>query len=254
MKKAALLGFVGLFFGLCVFHSRLSSDAQDHDPEFVYARVRYHMTPDAIFVRETPWHHDYHYSDEQFPAIVAEVSSVRTSSMAYQIVDIDSPEIFKYPFAYLCEPGYLQLNDKDVVNLREYLDRGGFLLVDDLRTAAYSLQTGFGPEDDILHFQAEMKKVYPERNFVRLDLSDPVFNTFYKIKSLDMVAPYIFPGQPPVQFLGLRDPHGNLQMVINDNNDISEFWEWLDRGERSLHDASTSLEFGINYLVYSFTH
>jgi hypothetical protein len=254
MKKAAAVGFVMLFLGLGVFHSRLSSDDQVRDPEFVYARVRYHMTPIGRYVRETPWHHDYPFSDSQFPSIVAEVSNIRTSSMAYQLVDIDSPDLFKYPFAYLCEPGYIQLNDKDVANLREYLDRGGFLLVDDLRTAAYSPQSGETNEDDIRHFQMEMKKVYPDRTFVRLDLSDPIFNTFYKIKSLEMIAPYNFPGQRPVQFLGLRDPHGNLQMVIDDNNDISEDWEWLNKGEKSLHDATSSLEFGINYLMYSMTH
>jgi Domain of unknown function (DUF4159) len=67
-----------------------------------------------------------------------------------------------------------------------------------------------------------------------------------------MIPPYIFPGQRPVEFLGLRD-HGNLQLVVNNNNDISEFWEWLNQGSRSLHDASTSLEFGINYLMYAMT-
>src|SRR5215472_15860871 len=146
MKKAALVGFVGLILGLGVFLSRLSSDAPMRDPEFVYARIRYHMTPDAIFVREVPWHHDYPYGDEAFPTFLKEVSHVNTGSKAFQIVDIDSPDLFKYPFAYLCEPGYLQLNDRDVVNLREYLDRGGFLLIDDMRTAAYSLQTAMGPE------------------------------------------------------------------------------------------------------------
>ena len=254
MKRAAVVASVALFLGLGVFYSRLSSDDQVRDPEFVYARVRYHMTPGAIFVHETPWHHDYPASDSQFPSVVAEVSNVRTSSMAYQIVDIDSPDLFKYPFAYLCEVGYLQLTAKDVVNLREYLDRGGFLLVDDLRTAAYSPQSGETNEDDIRHFQMEMRKVYPDRTFVRLDLADPIFNTFYKIKSLEMAAPYFFPGQRPVQFLGLRDPHGNLQMVIDDNNDISEDWEWLNQGRKSLHDAASSLELGINDLMYAFTH
>ena len=187
-------------------------------------------------------------------SILAEVSSIRTSSMAYQIVDIDSPDLFKYPFAYMCEPGYLQLTAKDVLNLREYLDRGGFILADDMRTAAISPQSGEINEDDIRHFQQEMRKVYPDRTFERLNLSDPIFNTFYKIKTLDMMAPYNFPGQRPVQFLGLRDPHGNLQMIIDDNNDISEDWEWLNEGRKSLHDASVSLEFGINDVMYSMTH
>jgi hypothetical protein len=253
MNKIPILFIVTIIASIAVFSVVAKTDSQSSDSEFVYARIRYHMTPEAIFVREVPWHHDYPYGDQMFPTVVAEVTNIKTSSMAYQIVDIDSPELFKYPFAYLCEPGYLQLNAKDVVNLREYLDRGGFLLIDDLRTAAYSSQTGEGPEDDIAHFRLEMKKVYPDRDFVRLDVSDPVFNTFYKIKSLDMTPPYIFPGQRPVEFLGLRDPHGILQLVVNNNNDISEFWEWLNQGTRSLHDASTSLEFGINYLLYAMT-
>src|SRR5262245_10904973 len=253
MKKIAILSIVAMIASIALLPVPGRTDSASGDSEFVYARIRYHMTPDAIFVREVPWHHDYPYGDQMFPTIVAEVTNIKTSSMAYQIVDLDSPELFKYPFAYLCEPGYLELSAKDVINLREYLDRGGFLLIDDLRTATYSSHTGIGPEDDIAHFRVEMKKVYPDREFVRLDLSDPVFNTFYKIKSLDMIPPYIFPGQRPVEFLGLRDPHGNLQLVVNNNNDISEFWEWLNEGSRSLHDASESLEFGINYLMYAMT-
>jgi hypothetical protein len=180
------------------------------------------------------------------------VTNIKTGPTSYEIVDIDSPELFKYPFAYLCEPGYLSLNAKDVINLREYLDRGGFLLVDDFRTA-YTSQSG-GPKDDIANFRAQMKKVYPDRDFVHLDLSDPIFNTFYKIDSLDMKAPYVFAGQRPVEFLGLRDPHGNLQMILNNNNDISEFWEWINEGRMSMHDATTSFHFGINDLMYAMTH
>jgi hypothetical protein len=211
------------------------------------------MTLDGLAMRELPWHHDYPYSDEVFPSVLAEVTNIKSSRTAYNIVDIDSPEIFKYPFAYLSEPGFIDLTAKDVVNLREWLDRGGFLLVDDMRTSDYSHYTG-GFEDDIGHFRMEMKKVYPDRDFVRLDLSDSVFNTFYKIESLEMRAPYIFPGQGRVEFLGLRDSKGSLMMVLNNNNDISEFWEWLDRGEMSMHDAATSFHFGIDDVLYAMTH
>jgi len=146
------------------------------------------------------------------------------------------------------------LNEKDVVNLRRYFDRGGFLFVDDFRTADFSRQAGGQPEDDIANFRKQMKKVYPDRDFVRLNLSDPIFNTFYKIESLDMEPPYIFPGQHAVEFLGLRDNHGNLQMVMDNNNDISEYWEWLDEGQKSMRDAATAFHFGINYVIYAMTH
>ena len=205
-------------------------------------------------MREVPWHHDYPYGDETFPTVFGEVSTVKTGPTSFKVVDIDSPELFKYPFAYFAEPGYVDLNPKDAENLREYLDRGGFLFVDDFRTAAFSRQTGAEAEDDISHFRREVRKMYPDRDFVRLDLSDPIFNVFYKIKSLEMMAPYIFPGQLPVEFLALRDPHGSIQMILNNNNDISEFFEWIDQGRMSMHDATTAFQFGINYAMYALTH
>jgi len=217
-----------------------SSDSAKEDNEFTYARIRYHMTDDAIFVREVPWHHDYPFGDEAFPAFLKEVTRVHTQSSAYQIVDIDSPELFKYPFAYLCEPGYLDLNKKDAGNLREYLDRGGFVMVDDFRGSRH-----------LENLVRQMKKVYPNRDIIPLDVSHPIFNSFYMIESLDMKPPY---GNMPVQILGLQDDHGRLQMVIDYNNDLSEFWEWLDRGELPLHDAALSLKFGVNYVMYAMTH
>lgn len=247
-----LVSFAALVVG---FLPRVSSDAPPKDSEFVYARIRFHLTPEGYYVREVPWHHDYPYSDEIFPSVLAEVTNVKSSSASYITVDIDSPDLFKYPFAYICEVGYIDLLPKDVANLKEYLDRGGFLLVDDMRTAEFSRQGGiYGPEDDISHFRQEMKKVYPDRNFVPLTIQDPIFNTFYKIDDLNMEAPYFFPGQRPVEFLGMRNPQGDLQMIIDNNNDISEFWEWLDEGRRSMHDAATSLHFGINDVIYAMTH
>ena len=155
-------------------------------------------------------------------------------------MDIDSPDLFKYPFAYLCEPGYLELNDKDTKNLREYLERGGFIMVDDFR----------GPRH-LNNLAYQMKKVFPNRNIIPLTIQHAMFNAFYKIDSLDMRPPY---GPGPVEFLGMEDEHGRLVMVINYNNDLSEVWEWLDRGETSMRDAAQSLKFGVNYLMYSFTH
>jgi len=254
MKRPLLLTFAVLFASMFLFLAKSSSNAPPKESEFVYARVRYHMTPDGARMREVAWHHDWPYSDETFPTVLAEVTNVKSNGASNQIVDIDSPDLLKYPFAYLCEPGFIDLKPKDVVNLRNYLDRGGFLMIDDFRYSSSSQYTNFGEEDDMGHFQKEMKKVYPDRDFVRLDIKDPLFNTFYKIDTLDVDAPYVFRGQPPVEFWGLRDAHGHLQMVLDYNNDVSEYWEWLDEGRRSMHEAATSFHFGIDYVMYAMTH
>src|SRR5580700_10107861 len=135
-RRQLLLTFSGLCLSLFLFLPTSFTDAPPKDSEFIYGRLRYHMTQWGQRMHEVSWHHDYPYSDETFPTVLAEVTNVKSSPTSYQIVDIDSPDIFKYPFYYLCEPGFIDLLPKDVVNLREWLDRGGFLLVDNLRTAA----------------------------------------------------------------------------------------------------------------------
>jgi len=178
MRRPFVLTVIALLVCSTLFLRKSSTDAPPQDSEFVYARIRYHMTSDALFVREAPWHHDYPYSDEMFPTVLREVTNIKTSPTSFQIVDIDSPELFKYPFAYLAEPGFIELNPKDVENLREYLDRGGFLLVDDFRTAAFSHYKGGGPEDDIANFRRQIKKMYPDRDFVRLDHAAEMLDLF----------------------------------------------------------------------------
>ena len=133
--KRLLIALAAIFGGvLSIWPALAFVDSEPpKDAEFTYARIRYHMTPEAIYQREVPWHHDYPYGDETFPAFVKEVTHVHTAAAAYQIVDIDSPDLFKYPFAYLSEPGYLELSEKDTKNFREYLERGGFAMIDDFR-------------------------------------------------------------------------------------------------------------------------
>jgi hypothetical protein len=239
MRRIVVFAIMVMLAGF-VFSSGASMDSPDKQTEFTYARIRYHMTRDAMYVREVPWHHDYPFGDELFPTFVKGVTGIHTKPDAYQIVDIDSPDLFKFPFTYMCEPGYLNLNEKDTENFREYLDRGGFVLVDDFR----------GPRH-LNNLVLEMKKVYPDREIVHLDISEPIFKSFYEIDSLAMAPPY---GDMPVEFLGLKDDKGRIQMVINYNNDLSEVWEWVDRGEFPLSDAALTLKLGVNYLVYALTH
>jgi hypothetical protein len=201
------------------------------------------MTRDAFFVRELPWHHDYPFGDETFPTFLKEVTGIHTKSDSFQIVDIDSPDLFTFPFAYLCEPGYLNLNEKDTENFREYLDRGGFVFVDDFR----------GPRhlDNLVR---EMKKVYPDRDIVRLDISEPIFNSFYKIDSLEMAPPYVNLNSGLPSFWGMKDETGRVILMANADNDFGEYWEDIDLGAEALHPAVQSFQFGVNYLIYAMTH
>ena len=119
-------------------------------------------------------------------------------------------------------------------------------MADDFRTAGYLR----GPEElNILRYY--LKRAVPERELVRLDISHPIFNSFYKIDTLKMKPPY---GDFTPEFWGLSDEHGNLQLIANYNNDLGEFWEWVDKGEMPFHPAVRSVQLGINYLIYAMSH
>jgi hypothetical protein len=215
--------------------------------QFVYARVKYHMQPNWRRAGEAPWHHDYPDGDTMFPDNFGRLTAAVTNPDQYQIVDIDSKELFKYPFLYMSEPGYLDLYPEDVKNLREYFDRGGFLLMDDFR----------GNEGNMSQYSnmaEQMAKVFPDRQIEPVSASHPIFHAFYDIDPQEMVAPYINNDSGPVEFLSISDAKGRIQVMIDYNNDISEYWQALDVGTCSIHEAGRAVELGINYAIYAMTH
>ncbi|HEY2382889.1 MAG TPA: DUF4159 domain-containing protein [Terriglobia bacterium] len=212
---------------------------------FVYARVRYHLQP--FWRGEVPWHHDYPDGDTMFPTSLGRLTMTDTDFNSFQIVDIDSKELFKYPFVYMSEPGFLDLLPADVKNLREYLDRGGFLLMDDFR----------GNEFDNSQFEnmhEQIRKVFPDREMAPVPPTHPIFHSFYDIEPNKMLPPYRMYNSGEPQFLGISDAKGNLQVMIDFNNDISEYWQALDTGACSIHEAGVAVELGVNYAVYAMTH
>ena len=236
---------------LAVLAQPAISDWFEPAPEFVFARLActnrdsWAIWP-QYFPHTPPWRHDYPASDEYIINLLHELTGVRVRPDSYQIVQLSSPDVFKYPFLYLSEPGFMTLNDKEIANLGEYIRRGGFIMADDFRTGAYL----GGPEElEVLRYY--LKRAVPERDLVRLDLDHPIFHTFYDIDTLDMKAPY---GSFVPQFWGLSDEHGRLQVIANYNNDIGDFWKYLDHGDKPLRDSSRSIRLGINYVVYAMTH
>jgi hypothetical protein len=247
MKKVfAVVSFLAVLAG-----SALPDAPPPKDSEFVFARVESNQREWRMYWREAPWHHDYPFSDEFFPDMLEEVTGIRTSGKAYHIVQLDSPEIFNYPFLYVSEPGFFELNDKEIANLGEYVRRGGFIMLDDFRGAKWGQLIGDPEELNIVRYY--FKRALPEYDFVPLSVSHPVFNSFYKIDTLAMPPPYDLNGLAP-EFWGLSDDHGTLRVIANYNNDLGEFWEWVDKGEQPFHEAALSVKLGVNYVVYAMTH
>ena len=212
--------------------------------EFTFARVKFNTTGRGGFNGEgqEPWEHDYPRSEDFFLGMVSQVTGVGTSLESFEIVELDSPDIFKYPFLYFSEPGFMDMTEEELLNLRQFFNRGGFAMFDDFRGRA------------LANLEDQMLQVFPERELIRLDLEEPVFHTFYDIDSLDMPPPYVNFDSGRPSFWGMKDDKGRLIMVANADNDFGEYWEDIDLGREALRPAVQSFQFGVNYLLYAMTH
>jgi hypothetical protein len=251
-RLIAVLGFIVVLAG-----SGRPDAGPPKSPEFVFARlacsnrVSWQYWP-RYWPNNPPWHHDYPEADEYIVALIHELTGIPVTPDAYKIVHLDNPEIFNYPFLYLSEPGFLDLNEKEIANLGEYIRRGGFIMADDFRNTAFPQSPTFRGPEELEVLRDYLKRAVPERELVRLDGSHPIFHSYYDVDVRDMNSPYDV-GEPP-QFWGMLDSHGKVQLIANYNNDVGDFWKYLDEGDKPLSDSARSIRLGINYFFYALTH
>lgn len=193
------------------------------------------------------WSYDYPDMEQNLALILDELTSLRVRPDGSNVFRMDDPELLKFPIAYLSEPGYWYPTDTEALGLRTYLAKGGFLIVDD-----------FHFEREWRVFESAMQKVLPGARIDRLQLSHPVFDTFFSIKSLDVPYPGRL-GQSGLmgEFYGIHednDPSSRLMVVINYNMDIGDYMEHSGRGWYSVEPTNEAFKFGVNYFMYGLTH
>ena len=207
-----------------------------YDGRFTFARIRYTV------YRRSGWEFDYPAMERNLMAITDELTLLHPYLDRSNIHTFDDPELMKYPVSYLSEPGYWIPSEREVEGLRAYLAKGGFLIVDDFMRGEWD------------NFERQMRRVLPDAQFARLDVSHPVFDSFFRIASLDMH----YPNNPrlPAEFLGIHednDPAKRLMVVINYNTDIGDYMEWSGEGWWPVNVTNDAYKLAVNYLVYGMT-
>jgi Domain of unknown function (DUF4159) len=221
----------------------------DYDGRFTFVRLNYTTAPGGYFYRGEPaWAHGFPIAEQNLMRIMNEVSFLGAHTEEINTLALDDPELFKYPIAYVIEPDWWAMKDSEASALRDYLAKGGFLIVDDFKGRNFRGGGGW----DV--FEANMRRALPDVRFVDLEVAHPIFHSFFEIKSLDIPQAYV--GGEPI-FRGVfedNDPNKRLQMIVNFNTDISQFWEWSGLGLRPIADTNESYKLGVNYIVYGMTH
>ncbi len=197
------------------------------------------------------WSVDFPKADRQFVIGVRRLTKID----AYELenpIQLDDPNLRRYPFLYALEVGYMSLSPSEVQGLRDYLLAGGFLVIDDF-WGTYQWR----------NFEAQMRRVLPEYGIVDLPRDHPLLSTFYEIdeivqvpnvrQGIDGGPTFERDGYVPV-LKGIFDEAGHLMVVINWNTDLGDAWEWADHPYYPLKYSNYAYQLGINMIIYGMSH
>ena len=145
---------------------------QNNPPPTEFVIARWHFSTNGR-IGNMGWAHNYPEGEIHLNEFIGGVTKIDVDRMSFRIVNLGSDEVFRYPFALVSEPGEMELNPKEISNFREYVERGGFVLIDD-----------FDGPWQFDNFQRQIRQAFPDRELKRLTIDHPVFNTFYTIESL----------------------------------------------------------------------
>jgi len=155
----------------------------------------------------------------------------------YATVDAGSAEIFNYPFVHLTGHGNVIFSDQEALNLRNYLIAGGFLHISD----NYGIDKFIRPQ---------MKKVFPELEFVELPYDYPIYHQKYNFPN-GLPKIHEHDGTPPQGFGLLWE--GRLVCFYDYECDLGDGWEDPDVHKDSPEKRLKALQMGANIVQYAFT-
>ena len=238
---------------------------------FTFARIKYKFgTGPRISRTASPmgWITDYPDSDLNLSYRVQQMTTIRTDPDGREL-HLTDPALHDYPWIYMVEVGRMVLRDEEVPILRKYLLNGGVLMVDDF--------WGWKQWDN---FEYEMKRVFPEREFVELPMDHPIFHCVFDIKVAknQLQTPNSHQGaqslNPNSRWYGVTwethdgepcremhvramlDDKGRIMVIATHNCDNGDGWEREGEDDAFFHEFSEKRAFplGINIIFYIMTH
>lgn len=215
--------------------------------EFAFARLRFRSPMDRRFFSR--WGTDANKSERLFMTALRRLTRIHARSVE-EIVDIDSDEIYNWPWLYAVAIGDWTLTESQVARLREYFLRGGFLMVDD-----------FHGEREWRDFMSGMERILPGHEVVELPDDHPIFHTVYDLSERFQVSGFnIIRGQPYERggivphWRAVLDEQGRVVVAICFNMDLGDAWEWADYPPYPERLSSLAFRIGVNYIIYAMTH
>jgi hypothetical protein len=233
----------------------------DFDGSFNFCRAYY--TSNRGEQGGSGWDTDFPGADNNFSVRLAELTTVRIKLQPdeqpdYVVLRITDPLIAKCSVLHFEDAGTAIFSDEEVLALRAYLVKGGFVTVDDYWGAAAWNQ-----------WAGEIARVLPPAEYPIFDIpvDHAIMHTLYDVKEVEQVSNIRFWVQtsglvserggdsPRVNFRGIADQHGRLMVVMAHNTDIPDTWEREGESKEYFDKFSPNgYAVGVNTVLYALTH
>ncbi|MCB5234662.1 MAG: DUF4159 domain-containing protein [Candidatus Cloacimonetes bacterium] len=151
------------------------------------------------------------------------------------VVRAGESRLFEYPFVYMTGHGNIRFTEAELVNLRKWMLRGGFLYADD----------DYGMDES---FRREIRRIFPERELIEIDSSHPLFTSYFDY-SEGLPKIHEHDNQPPQAF-AMFDDNGRMMMLYTYETNISDGWADPDTHGNPPELRETALRFGLNIVYY----
>lgn len=208
------------------------------------------------------WDTDYPDSDQNFLLGVNRYTHIDTKTTSHKQLELTDPELFEHTFLYMNMKRVPigttfsgpEFRPDEIEALREFMFRGGFVLLDD-----------FWGEAHWNDFLMEITKIFPERELVKLETSHELFHIFFDIDEVVQVPGRMVtwggggyfeldhPDYPPTVH-AILDDEGRVMLAANFNTDLGDGWEHTFYEPFPTKYSNEAYKIGINYLIYAFSH
>lgn len=214
--------------------------AQNISPNTEFVAARLHFGTNGA-IGHMGWSHNYPDSDLNLNEFLVRATLLDVEELSFRIVELGSEEVFDYPFAYISEPGEMELTDQEVINLREFIARGGFILMDD-----------FDGSEQWAQMRSQVLRAFPQTDFVPVPAEHVIYRVHTPLDDLQAMSDYVPGGS--ITYYGLYDDTGRLAIMAGHNNDLANFWDWYGDGSMPLKPSTDAFRLGTNAVIYSLTH
>lgn len=233
---------------------------------FEFTRLRYRSSGgygEAFYLYEgrvwERWETDHPQGDRNLVQRLGELTELQPGSEP-RVVTLDDDRLFDAPLLYLCDVGWMEVDDAEAGRLAAFLARGGMLWADDFWGAA-----------EWENFERVMRSAVPQVSWRALEAEHPLLDLLFPLDRMPQIpardfAAYMDHDPPQIhrqpatgieraELRAFYDGKGRMVALASFNSDVGDGWEREAYGEWFFERFSASAyAFASNLILYALTH